>query len=74
MRNLTDLRCVYCDRLLARVSESSYVEIRCPKCKTCTRYDKTVVVLVEMGKRSSYVENKKLEKLNDFLVEKTIEN
>ncbi|MDD5382418.1 MAG: Com family DNA-binding transcriptional regulator [Candidatus Margulisbacteria bacterium] len=42
---LKEFRCKFCHRLLAKVSEGSKVETKCPKCKTLNLYqDETVIV------------------------------
>jgi phage FluMu protein Com len=45
---LNEFRCKFCHRLLAKVSEGSKVEIKCPKCKTMNLYDEETVIVYEI--------------------------
>ncbi len=45
---LKEFRCKFCHRLLAKVSEGSKVEIKCPKCKTLNLYQDDTVIVYEI--------------------------
>jgi len=45
---MKEFRCNFCHRLLAKVGESSKVEIKCPKCKAMNLYDAETVIIYEV--------------------------
>ncbi len=45
---LKEFRCKFCHRLLAKVSETSKVEIKCPKCKTMNLYQEETIIVCEI--------------------------
>ena len=45
---LKDFRCKFCHRLLAKVSDGSEVEVKCPKCKTLNLMKEETVIVYEV--------------------------
>lgn len=50
---LKEFRCKFCHRLLAKVGESSHVEIKCPKCKTINLYQDETVIVYEVPENTA---------------------
>ncbi|MFH1760258.1 MAG: Com family DNA-binding transcriptional regulator [bacterium] len=51
---MKDFRCKFCNRLLAKVTEASMVEIKCPKCKSLNLYQNDIVSVV--GVNEAYMQ------------------
>lgn len=45
---LKEFRCQICNRLLAKLTITSIVETKCPRCKTLTSYEKGEVIIHEV--------------------------
>ncbi|MFH1826693.1 MAG: Com family DNA-binding transcriptional regulator [bacterium] len=45
---MKQFRCKFCHRLLAKVSDGSEVEIKCPKCKTMNLFQAETVIVYEI--------------------------
>lgn len=45
---MKEFRCNFCHRLLAKVSDGSKVEVKCPKCKTLNLYQEETVIVYEV--------------------------
>ncbi|MBN2058552.1 MAG: Com family DNA-binding transcriptional regulator [Candidatus Saganbacteria bacterium] len=46
---MMDFRCKQCNRLLAKVSPQSVVEIKCPRCKDLNRFSQEIFITIEEG-------------------------
>ena len=46
---MKDFRCQQCNRLLARLTPRSRVEIKCPRCKELNRYSEEIFITIEEG-------------------------
>ena len=44
---MKDFRCKQCNRLLAKVSEGSKVEIKCPRCKTMNFFVEEIFITIQ---------------------------
>ncbi|OGC06365.1 hypothetical protein A2526_00560 [candidate division WOR-1 bacterium RIFOXYD2_FULL_36_8] len=45
---MKEFRCKFCNRLLAKVTDGSKVEIKCPKCKSMNLYSDETIVIYEI--------------------------
>ena len=45
---LNEFRCKICNRLLAKLTDESVVETKCPRCKTLTSYEKGEIIVREV--------------------------
>jgi len=56
---LNEFRCKVCNRLLAKLTDESVVETKCPRCKTLTSYEKGEIIVRE-------IKNESIERIRNF--------
>ncbi|MBU0671806.1 MAG: Com family DNA-binding transcriptional regulator [Candidatus Margulisbacteria bacterium] len=44
---MKDFRCKQCNRLLAKVSQNSRVEVKCSRCKTINLFSEEIFITIE---------------------------